>query len=243
MNHFIEREIATFGLSRPAIVPILTESYSQCYEDIIIESILRSECLKRNISMNELSYIDIGANHSISTSNTYLFYKKYNMKGILVEANPLLCDELSKFRSEDTTIHAAIVNHDSPKSTFYISDKHEISSLSHDFITKWAKESHTNTGISSSIQVDNIRINKLFELLDQKVGLLSIDVEGLDKEILLDLDTTVYRPIVIVIEPSDFFVSNNTQDIIDIMKERGYNLLSKTDVNLIFAEARPADVN
>jgi hypothetical protein len=69
---------------------------------------------------------------------------------------------------------------------------------------------------------------------NKKLAILSIDVEGLDKEILSDIDFSKYRPMVIVIEPSDFFIKDNTNNIIDIMNNNNYTLISITDVNLIF---------
>ncbi len=53
------------------------KSYSQCGEDLIVKFILRDVMgEKRNIS-----YMDIGANHPIRLSNTYLFYKTNRPNG------------------------------------------------------------------------------------------------------------------------------------------------------------------
>jgi FkbM family methyltransferase len=230
-NYFIENQIIANKLSRPALQPYLKVSYSQVYEDIIIESLILSICKNYNLDINNFSYIDIGANHSISTNNTYLFYEKYNMDGILVDANPLLCDELSSFRSRDHVINAIVSDSDEKESIFYISDKHEISSLSKDFIILW------NNGMAKVLKeiiVPNIKINDILAMSNKKLAILSIDVEGLDKEILSDIDFSKYRPMVIVIEPSDFFIKDNTNDIIDIMNNNNYTLISITDVNLIF---------
>lgn len=234
-NLFIAEEISKNSLSRPGLQPFLLQSFSQCYEDIISESILLTICKKNNLKMDSLTYIDIGANHSVSTSNTYLFYKKYGMTGILVEANPLLCVELRSFRKKDTTIHAVIVNNDTKTSKFYISNRHEISSLSKEFINKWGKLAGGLAHVQSEIELQNVRINDIFAMAKNPVGILSIDIEGMDKEILLDLDNK-YRPIIVIIEPSDFFISGNTDEVISIMKNKNYSLSSMTEVNLIFTD-------
>lgn len=234
-NTFIDKSIAQNNLSRPGLQPYLRESFSQSYEDIISESILLSICKRHNISMDSMMYIDIGANHSISTSNTYLFYKKYNMYGILLEANPLLCAELRSFRKKDITINAVVVNNNNQTSKFYISNRHEISSLSKDFIDAWGKLSNGLAHIESEIELPNIRINDIFKIARNRVGILSIDIEGMDKDIILDLDI-IYRPIIIIIEPSDFFITSNSSEIISIMENRNYNLSAITDVNLVFID-------
>ena len=230
-NHFIEEKITLNKLSKPALQPYLKASYSQLYEDIIIESLILSICKNYNLNINNFSYIDIGANHSISTSNTFLFYDRYEMDGILVDANPLLCEELSSFRSRDLVINAVVSDNNKKESIFYISDKHEISSLSKDFITSW------NSGMAKvlkEITIPNIKINDILAMCNKELAILSIDVEGLDKEILNDIDFSRYKPMIIVIEPSDFFIKDNTDNIVNIMNSNNYTLISMTDVNLIF---------
>lgn len=230
-NHFIEEKIVSNNLSRPALQPYLKASYGQLYEDIILESLILSIFKIHNFSFDNFCYVDIGANHSVSTNNTFLFYNRYNMNGILVDANPLLCEELSTFRSRDQVINACVTNNDSQESIFYISDKHEISSLSKEFVVSW------NNGMAKiikEINIPNIKINEILSMCKKNILILSIDIEGIDKNILEDIDFSKYNPIFICIEPSDFFIKNNTDKIIEIMKKNNYTLISTTDVNLIF---------
>ena len=72
-NHFIEEKIVSNNLSRPALQPYLKASYGQLYEDIILESLILSIFKIHNFSFNNFCYVDIGANHSVSTNNTFLF--------------------------------------------------------------------------------------------------------------------------------------------------------------------------
>jgi hypothetical protein len=67
------------------------KTYAQCGEDVIISFVLE------NIRIVNPYYVDIGAHHPWNISNTALFYNKGN-DGILVEADPLLCQELEKER-------------------------------------------------------------------------------------------------------------------------------------------------
>ena len=61
-------------------------SFSQNGEDLLIQAALAMLGIKNPKSM---SYLDIGANHPFSLSNTYKFYREGG-SGILVEPDPIL---------------------------------------------------------------------------------------------------------------------------------------------------------
>lgn len=239
VNIFIDNAISKNNLPVPEIQPYLNPSYSQAYEDIILVSILKSYSKKNQLSLKDFAYIDIGANHPVSTSNTFLLYSLYGMRGLLVEANPFLCHDLKRVRSEDTVINAAVTI--DPRENFinlYISNKNELSSLQKDFIEAWSNINQDNTvKIDTFVQVPTADINDLFEQISIPVAILSIDVEGMDAEILSDLDMGQHRPLTIVIEPSDFYIKDNTYQITEIMKRGGYSLVADTEINLIYKDS------
>src|SRR4051812_46477871 len=69
-------------------------SYSQHGEDALVAELLGGYDLSAGI------YVDVGANHPIRLSNTYLFYRKGH-HGILIEPNRSLLSLLEKFRKRD----------------------------------------------------------------------------------------------------------------------------------------------
>lgn len=77
-------------------------SYSQAGEDRIINLI------RKQLKLEEFRYVDIGACNGVHHSNTCLFYRM-GFRGVLVEANPLLLDRISRARSADKLIHAGVV--------------------------------------------------------------------------------------------------------------------------------------
>ena len=81
--------------------PKYKKSYSQQGEDIIIAKLLKI------IGIKNPFYIDIGANHPIDLSNTYLFYKRGG-QGILVEPDHKLCKKIRSKRHRDICIEAGI---------------------------------------------------------------------------------------------------------------------------------------
>lgn len=66
------------------------QNYSQAHQDVFV-----LECLgyKRNGT-----FIDLGCNHPIETSNTYLLEKEYNWSGVCVDIDERMIREFSSFR-------------------------------------------------------------------------------------------------------------------------------------------------
>ena len=106
INPFTCAEIYRHGASRNVMVTPLPETYAQAGEDLIIESILGA--LQYQHSDNPFAYIEIGANHPIEISNTYLLYKKHGLRGVLVEADPGRIEELKRIRPDDRVLHTAV---------------------------------------------------------------------------------------------------------------------------------------
>jgi len=227
-NTFVNDTIAAGSMPAPTILAFLAETYSQCYEDVILDSMLRAY-VKTHGAPASITFVEIGANHPVCTSSSYLFRRRYNMVSYLVEANPTLIPALTQFRPNDVVINAAVVNHDEPTVDFYVSANNETSSLDDRFVV-------TRTpGIKEKITVPTIRANQvLAQVGTESTILLSVDVEGLDLQILQDIDFTTYRPLFIIVEPSEDYQPGSTNSIIDFLNSVGYNVVAETDVNLIF---------
>jgi FkbM family methyltransferase len=232
-NFFVDQTIADAGMPPPTIPAYLTHSYSQCYEDVIVESMLRAY-VKTHGTPQGIVFVEIGANHPVSTSSSYLLRKKYNIQTYLIEANPKLIPALEKFRPGDRVIQAAVVDHDLPTVEFYVSTNNETSSLDGRFV------SVRTPGVEEKITVPTIRANDLLEQAGKTADLilLSVDVEGYDLNILKDINWTAHRPLLVIVEPSEDYQPGSTRSIIDFMQSKGYELSGETDVNLIFKDPR-----
>ena len=236
-NPFIEQEIANTWSHKPTLPSVLSETYSQCYEDAIIDGIIRSYCITNNISESSipklLTYLEIGANHPIAGSSTYYLKKKYGIHGVLVEANPKLIPELVRVRPSDAVHNCAVVDDDRESVTFYVCPDNEISSLDKEFVQKWKGGA---VGIEHEITVMTTNANKLLAEFDthNRLVFLSIDVEGYDMNILRSINFHIHRPFIVQLEPSDHYRPGTTLEMTHLMWEAGYDLVGKTDVNLIF---------
>jgi len=227
-NPFISNECNLFSINKAPIATNIYETYAQCNEDIIIESLLRAQMRRAGRSMESIRYIEIGANHPFQTSSTYLLYKLYGATGVLVEANPTLAETLAKSRPNDVVVNCAVtVSHDSHVE-FHVHEKDELSSISTDHIALFQGLGGTEK-IVDTIRCENKHIN---DFMKQHYGpycdYLSVDVEGLDIALLSEMDT-VFQPTIIQCEHE-----GNFDAFVSILKPRGYSFLAQTDVNAIF---------
>jgi FkbM family methyltransferase len=205
---------------------------------VIVAGLLRARLLTQNRTMNSVFYIEIGANHPISTSNTYLLYERYKASGLLVEANPALIDDLRRVRPRDQVVEAAVSTSSDDKALLHVANSSELSSLNAGHVNSFGPLQGRG-GIAQTIMVPNIHINDL--LLVGAAGaafdFLAIDCEGLDYDLLCAMDFERFKPFIIQCEPSAHFVHDNKARIIGLLQSRSYRLTAVTNVNLIFMYA------
>jgi FkbM family methyltransferase len=235
INPFILQLCISFGLKFPDICVNLEEQYGQCGEDIIVVSLIRAYCFKKNIDPAGLTYCEVGGNHPISTSATFLLSKQLGMTGLIVEANPDLIPDLRKGRPHDKIINVAIVASDLEEVEFFIGNRNELSSMDAHFLENWPGE---GSGINRKIVSNCIRLDELIskEFRDQCPIFLSIDIEGLDFEVLKSMSFEKIRPYIIQIEPSDHYLPHNSEEILNLLSKKGYELIARTPVNMIFID-------
>jgi len=234
VNPFVYEEVENLQQVAPTITPWLHTTYSQKYEDIIVMSLLDAYAMRSGPL--RFGYVEIGANHPIATSSTYLIRQKYGSRGILVEPNPKLAADLRKFREGDTVVEAACVADDSTHMDMVICDEaNELSSTDPDFIQRFM-----NKGLKSfERRVKAVNINEIMEIANNRYQLfyLSIDVEGPDVEILAAINYNAYRPFIIQIEVSETIKPGNGLKIRQIMESAGYLFIANTYINYIFIDA------
>ena len=103
------------------------ESYSQAGEDRIVALVLETFLGKKSIT-----YLDVGANHPIDGSNTYLLYKNFDIKkGVLVEPNPDMASLLSQKRPDDVVINAGMGASQQEALQYYMMEDDALNSFSY----------------------------------------------------------------------------------------------------------------
>lgn len=235
VNLTVESEIKRLHLATARLPVMHPIYYGQCGEDYIVLSMLRALAVRDGLDLTQERYIEIGANHPVSTSSTYLLHKALGMVGVLVEANPHLIKDLKKVRPADEVVHRAVTVTESKSVEFYVSDYSELSSLKAEFITDFP---HINAAIVDQIRVPAIGINELLrEKFSSKSPLfMAIDVEGMDQYLVDVLRLSHIRPFLIQVEINPDRDPQGFRKIQASFAKQGYVEVVLTDVNLIVAD-------
>lgn len=211
------------------------KSFSQCGEDLIIADIFSKK------GINNVRYLDIGANHPYRLSNTALFYLKNKSinYGVIVEPNPNLFKLLSKTRPNDVVLNIGIsASTGEEYLNFYLMDPDVLSTFSQYEASEYEKLGHK---IKELIKVKCININTIFEnyFNGYEVDFLNIDVEGFDYEVISSINFQKYRPKVICVETVKYRSELNLRrdyKIIQLVESNGYVIYAQNFVNTIFVE-------
>jgi FkbM family methyltransferase len=200
-------------------------SWAQQGEDVLIDFIF-----SQFLNCKQPSYLDIGAHHPWHLSNTYHFYLK-GCRGINIEPDPSLMQDLIKYRPDDININAGISASEGVFD-FYIMSAPTLNTFSYSAAQESIKKYNGDVYIKEVKKIETISINyvlkKYFTNLDNYF--ISIDVEGLDFDILQSIDFSICKAPVICVEANGKDESN----VLHFLEGVGYNLYSKNQINCIF---------
>lgn len=199
-------------------------SYSQEGEDMILARIFENKI--------QGFYVDIGAHHPQRFSNTMIFYKR-GWRGINIDAMPGSMAPFFAERPLDINLEAA-VSDKSELLTFHIFKEPALNTFSESLAQEYI------TSNNEILYKKEIKTRPLESLLDeylppnQEIDFLSIDVEGLDLEVLKSNNWTKYRPQIILFEYQGFEINSFLQSsFYKFIMDKGYQLFGKT-YNTIF---------
>lgn len=167
-------------------------------------------------------YIDIGANHPIKLSNTYLLYKK-GWKGLTVEPIPYLYRLQKRFRPRDTQLNLG-VGETSGKLEFFELLPNALSTFD---AVQAAHLIKKGVILMSSYELKVQALAEIFNenVAGQKVDFLSIDTELFDLSVLKGNDWEKFRPQLVVCEADGSSEINNYMELVGYrtIKQIGYN--------------------
>ena len=231
-NPFIEYEIGRLRLKPAPIATTIRETYAQCSEDIIVEALLRAKFTVAGRDMSTVRYLEVGGNHPVQTSSTYLLYRAWGGRGYIVEANAGLARRLRSTRPRDVVIQTAVSNKFDETVSFHVHELDELSSLSAENI-KGFEASGVPGDVSRIETVPNMHINAFFDAhVEFPLDFMSIDIEGLDLPVLQAL-APVHRPTVLQVECVDLALLAKLKETLE---PRGYQFAAMTEVNVIFVQ-------
>jgi hypothetical protein len=216
------------------VAPGASPSYAQAGEDRIIYFLF--EMLG---GVRDLRYADLGAANPVGHNNTYLFYT-LGGSGVLVEADPAYGPAYEQTRPRDQVELAAIV----PKRLrgqgtvqFHAMENPGWSTVSEDHLQ--AAASLGKGKVLRTLAVPCMNINDLLgkHFPAGQLDILSMDLEGVDGEVLEELYVERFRPKVVIIEKGATVDRSGGPVGVQKLYEQQYQIFGSTFVNLIFVDS------
>jgi len=205
-------------------------TFSQCGEDVIIDHIFT--VLKKN----RITYLDIGAHSPTYLSNTHYFYLK-GSRGVCVEADPSLIPAFKRQRPDDVCLNVG-VGREEGEGDFYVMSAPTLNTFS-----KEEAERYQSYGQHRIQRVSKIALRTVNHIIEEQFKVapdfVSLDVEGMDLDILRSFDFSVFRPTVFCIETLTYVEDKSERkitEIIEYMQQQGYFVYADTYINSIFVD-------
>ncbi len=194
--------------------------YGQFCDDGILWGLLS----RLGYNLQEIKYLEIGANDPVLSNNTYFFYN-LGARGTLVDplkTSMFMCEAM---RPEDKFIRAAVSNESGDDVTLFCGVAAQGTSMHEQFASGKHK-----------ITAPKLGINDLLEEIGYVPELLVIDAEGEDENIIRAIDFHKYKPVVIELEVNK--VENCNEGLFKAMNDFGYNFFAHIGSNAIFVETK-----
>ncbi len=198
-------------------------TYAQHGDDLFIINLFEL------MEIDKPSYIDIGANHPFAISNTALLYQR-GSRGVNIEANPSLIAEFNNSRPGDVNINIGIADGEGAMEFYMFRDGNGLNTFD---------IGERNLTIASGNPIQEIRMINVITL-NQAVDkfcagkwphLLSIDIEGLDYDVLRTTDFTD-GPYVVCVETRKH--ASHKMEL--MMLSHDYILMARLGENMIFVK-------
>lgn len=203
-------------------------SFAQSGEDIVADVELGKRAKGH--------YVEVGAFHPKLYSNTYLFYKR-GWTGVCIEPRPGAKEEFLKVRPKDIFLSMGAGEKKDVLEYMEFDDP-----AANTFSSEQAKINVEVAGRKLKQKI-NVAVMPLRDILAScgmdkvKIDLLSVDVEGMDWEVLNSNDWEKYRPEVVICEDLDFdFEKVQSSKTTKFLMSKGYRLVGKTPFSLIFRD-------
>ncbi len=183
------------------------------------------------------TFMDIGSNDGVTLSNTFALAQYYGWTGLLVEASPTAYERMLKnyeLIDRDIDLQNVAIGKEDGYLEFYESGellgKGDISLVSSGVkseLDRW-------TSLNIPFHKMKVPMTSFATMLSRSrhthFDLLSLDIEGMELDVLPQIDFKALKIQVAVIE----FNGKNEKAFNDIMFPQGFKLVSKNMENLIY---------
>ncbi len=200
-------------------------SYAQEGEDLVVQRLLTD--VKKGF------YVEVGCHHPFRFSNTYLFYKN-GWRGLCIDPLPGTKKIFKRSRPRDITLEVG-VNEQAGVLTYYMFNEPALNT----FDVSVARDRNGSKGY---IIIDEklVQVRRLSEILSDfndlpAIDILSVDVEGLDLQVLKSNDWDRFRPRIIIAECLSMEIKDISSDAVyRYLVALNYSAYAKTGHSVIF---------
>ncbi|MBL7780872.1 MAG: FkbM family methyltransferase [Saprospiraceae bacterium] len=204
------------------------KSYSQDGEDVVLYSFFGHKKGYKGF------FVDVGAHHPVRFSNTWMLYRK-GWRGINIDPTPGCMKPFNWLRPGDINLELG-VGSTSGVLTFYCFNEPALNT----FNKQVAEERNTGKPYRIVKSID-VPIKTLSQILQenlpqgQHIDFISIDVEGLDLDVLRSNDWSLFRPSYILVEDTRFHIKQVSQsEINNYLESIGYQIIAVLQRTLIY---------
>ena len=187
-------------------------SYSQWGEDKEINNFFREK--------EKGKFLDIGCFHPYMYNNTYLLYLK-GWSGYNIDMNPVSIDLFNIARSRDVNICSAISETNNNVNAFFDDPFSPLNTIDRDFY-ELSKDRAFVKSKEKIIKASDFKT--ISKQIDAEIDFLNIDVEGMDFEVLKQIDLKDLNIKLIAVEThlTDDTKGKNYEGICHYLNERKY---------------------
>jgi FkbM family methyltransferase len=205
-------------------------SFSQTGEDLLIRFIFN------DLGVEHPSYLDVGAYRPFHLNNTALFYLG-GSRGINVDPDPDAIAAFERQRPHDININLGCAAQRG-RLTFHRMTEATLSTFSSEAALEAVRESDGRIQIEATRPVDVVTVADILNKHGGQVpDFLSLDVEGLDLEIVASIEDWPGKPTVVCVETITYSEHGHgvkITEIGDLLSKHGYMPFADTYINTIF---------
>lgn len=184
-------------------------------------------------------YVDVGAYHPTALSNTAVLHD-LGWRGINIEPNPIMARFLSEVRPGDITLCQAAGTPARTADLLFFGDWASSNTLDPQFAS-WIS-SEQDVEIEQRISTPVVPLADVFAehvAGDRRIDVLSVDVEGMDGEVLASNDWAAYRPTIVMVEDLDLRLDDVAgSEVFGLLSASGYRLVSHAVKTSLYLDER-----
>ena len=216
-------------------------SYAQNGEDVRIWHAFGPDRSTKSTQLAPHTYVEVGANYPRDLSISAALYD-LGWRGLLIEADPNLAQELQRCRPEDTVVQVAAARGDGELRFFQVPGTGLGTLDEKEALAAAGRGFNVIETLVPTRALDSILDDFLEHVSDPTIHALTIDVEGAEVEVLGGLSLERHRPWVLCIEaidPGTYAPSHHEWE--PALLDKGYRFVAFDGINRWYVANERAD--